>query len=74
MDEGFLETAANEVVAATRKRYPKLHIPFHSRWRHFEAGDVNRMEELDRLLGHLNPTERTRACSSSCTPATSRST
>ena len=50
VDEGFMETAANEVVAATRKRYPKLHIPVHSRWRHFEAGGVNRKAELDRLL------------------------
>jgi len=53
VDEGFLETAAGEVIAATRKRYPKLHIPFHSRWRHFEAGGVNRKAELDRLLEGL---------------------
>ena len=53
VDEGFMETAANEVVAATRKRYPKLHIPVHSRWRHFEAGGVNRKAELDRLLEGL---------------------
>ena len=40
VDEAFMETAANEVVAATRKRYPKLHIPlpqplapFRGRWR-----------------------------------------
>jgi hypothetical protein len=26
----------------TRKRYPDLRIPYHSRWRHFEAGDVDR--------------------------------
>src|SRR5687768_3304961 len=58
VDEGFMETAANEVVAATRKRYPKLHIPFHSRWRHFEAGGVNRKAELDRLLHGLPQTLR----------------
>ena len=54
----FMETAADEVVAATRKRYPKLHIPVHSRWRHFEAGGVNRKAELDRLLGGLPLTLR----------------
>ena len=31
-------------------RYPDLHIPYHSRWRHFEAGGVDRKAELDRLL------------------------
>jgi hypothetical protein len=53
VDDGFFDSAANEVVSATRRRYPKLHIPLHSRWRHFEAGGVNRKAELDRLLAHL---------------------
>jgi Protein of unknown function (DUF1688) len=53
VDEAFMETAANELVAAIRDRYPKLHIPLHSRWRHFEAGGVNRKAELDRLLAGL---------------------
>jgi hypothetical protein len=53
VDDGFLDSAASEVVAATRRRYPKLHIPLHSRWRHFEAGGVDRKAELDRLLAHL---------------------
>ena len=35
----------------TRKRYPKGHIPLHSRWRHLEAGGVDRKAELERLLG-----------------------
>jgi hypothetical protein len=48
-----LAEAAHAVTAATRDRYPKLHIPFHSRWRHFEAGGVDRKAELDKLLkGH----------------------
>ncbi len=58
VDGGFLETAANEVVAGCRKNYPKLHIPVHSRWRHFEAGGVNRKESLDRLLAQLPPISR----------------
>jgi hypothetical protein len=53
VDDGFLEAAAGDVVAATRRRYPKLHIPLHSRWRHFEAGGVDRKAELDRLLAPL---------------------
>jgi hypothetical protein len=50
IDEGFMDTAAEAVVASTRQRYPRLHIPVHSRWRHFEAGGVDRKAELDRLL------------------------
>lgn len=53
VDEGFLDTAAGEVLAATRKRYPKLRIPVHSRWRHFEAGGVDRKAQLDKMLAHL---------------------
>lgn len=53
VDDGFLDTAAEEIVAVTRRRYPKLHIPPHSRWRHFEAGGVDRKAELDRLLAPL---------------------
>lgn len=53
VDDGFLESAAGEVVAATRRRYPKLHVPLHSRWRHFEAGGVDRKAQLDRLLTGL---------------------
>ncbi|MDR6535520.1 DUF1688 family protein [Variovorax soli] len=60
-DEAALEETARTVAGVTNERYPSGPIPFHSRWRHFEAGDVNRMEELDRLLGNLNPTERARA-------------
>ena len=55
IDEGFLDTAADAVVAATRARYPKLHIPVHSRWRHFEAGGIDRKAELDRLLQGVPP-------------------
>jgi len=55
IDEGFLDTAAEAVVDATRKHYPKLHIPVHSRWRHFEAGGVDRKAELDRMLQDLPP-------------------
>ena len=58
VDEGFLETAANEVVAACRRNYPKLHIPVHSRWRHFEAGGINRKDWLDRQLASLPPISR----------------
>ncbi len=37
-----LPKAADFVLATMREAYPELDIPYHSRWRHFEAGDVNR--------------------------------
>lgn len=49
-DAAALESAARAVAEVTRERYPSLDIPFHSRWRHFEAGGVDRLAELDRLL------------------------
>jgi len=58
VDDGFLDTAVDAIVAATRDRYPRLHIPVHSRWRHFEAGGVDRKAELDRLLRELPPPSR----------------
>lgn len=53
--------ASHAVVAATKERYPKLHVPFHSRWRHFEAGGIDRKAELDRLLKGQDATLRAHA-------------
>ena len=53
VDDGCLETTAKEVVDATRQRYPRLHVPLHSRWRHFEAGGVDRKGQLEALLADL---------------------
>ncbi|SFP41981.1 URC4/urg3 family protein [Variovorax sp. 770b2] len=46
-----LEDAARTVAEVTRERYPWDTIPYHSRWRHFEAGGVDRLKQLDQLLG-----------------------
>jgi hypothetical protein len=37
-----LDDAAARVVAITRRRYPTLEVPYHSRWRHFAVGGVDR--------------------------------
>jgi hypothetical protein len=42
VDDVALAAAATEVADVTRVRYPDLNIPFHSRWRHFEAGGIDR--------------------------------
>ncbi|MGB3351474.1 MAG: URC4/urg3 family protein [Mycobacterium sp.] len=56
-----LRSAADEVTSVTSTRYPDLVIPYHSRWRHFEAGGVDRRAELDRLLDSSGRHERARA-------------
>ena len=37
-----LDEAARRVVDVTRRRYPDLAVPYHSRWRHFSTGGVDR--------------------------------
>jgi hypothetical protein len=53
------ETAAY-VVDTIRQRYPDLDVPYHSRWRHFEAGGVDRWRRLALKHG-LGGAERARA-------------
>ncbi|MFO1317524.1 MAG: URC4/urg3 family protein [Burkholderiales bacterium] len=61
IDRARLPDAAQRVAAVTRRRYPDLAIPYHSRWRHFEAGGVDRRAELERALAGRTPAERARA-------------
>lgn len=52
VDRSRLNAVAQRVARLTRARFPELRIPYHSRWRHFEAGAVDRKAELDaRLAG-----------------------
>ena len=50
-----LGAAADYVVATIEDRYPDLDIPFHSRWRHFQVGGVDRWETLARGLRGESP-------------------
>ena len=59
-DDAALAAAAALVAEVTRQRYGDGPIPYHSRWRHFEAGGVDRRGELDRLLGNVSAAERAR--------------
>ncbi|WAM15053.1 URC4/urg3 family protein [Rhodococcus sp. JS3073] len=61
VDDDALHSAAAEVADVTRVRYPDLKIPYHSRWRHFEAGGVDRKAELDTRLAALDAPVRARA-------------
>jgi Protein of unknown function (DUF1688) len=48
------------VAEVTRDAYPNLDVPFHSRWRHFDVGGLDRMAQLDAQLGSCSPAERAR--------------
>ena len=56
-----LDGVAGRVAALALKRFPDLHIPVHSRWRHFESGGVDRKAELDALMAGRSAGERARA-------------
>lgn len=56
-----LVSVADYVINVMRSDYPDLEIPFHSRWRHFEAGGIPRIEQLDRDLAKLKPEEKAKA-------------
>ncbi len=46
LDNGRLGDAADYVAGEVRRNYPSLDVPFHSRWRHFEAGGIDRVAPL----------------------------
>jgi hypothetical protein len=41
-----LDEAVRRAVEITRRRYPDLDVPYHSRWRHFSAGGVDRAVQV----------------------------
>ena len=53
LDGNGLEAAVQATLDVTRQRFPNpSDIPFHSRWRHFEAGGHDRWAALaERLVG-----------------------
>ena len=53
LDANGLESAVQATLAVARERFPNpAAIPFHSRWRHFEAGSRDRWSALaERLKG-----------------------
>ena len=55
-----LTSTVETVMEVTRKNYPDLKIPFHSRWGHLRAGKVNRLAQIDDNLEHEAFIERVR--------------
>lgn len=53
-----LDVVANYVIEVMGDEYPDLNIPFHSRWRHFEVGNIPRLTELESKLAGLTSIEK----------------
>jgi hypothetical protein len=60
VEPGRLPGAADVVAAVTRRRHPGLVIPYHSRWRHLDAGGVGRAAALETALRERPADERAR--------------
>lgn len=50
VDIARLDRAADLTVGSIRRDYPSLEVPYHSRWRHFGVGGVNRWKRLEANL------------------------
>ncbi len=61
LDRSRLADVAQRVEQVTRAAYPDGRIPYHSRWRHFEVGGVDRKAEMDALMSAMNTFDQARA-------------
>ena len=56
-----MDGAIELVLETTRKAYPSLDVPFHSRWRHFVTNDDNRWADIAEQTEWPDPAARARA-------------
>jgi hypothetical protein len=61
VDRSRLAGVVERVATLTLRRFPDLNVPIHSRWRHFEAGGVDRKPQLDALLAGRSTRDAARA-------------
>ena len=50
------------MAETTRRNYPDLRVPLHSRWRHFEIPRYDGPSRLSRRLSRLSPDEKAKTC------------
>jgi hypothetical protein len=46
------------VIDIIKQKYPSLDIPYHSRWRHFEVGGIDRVKHLLTQVGAVSAQEQ----------------
>jgi hypothetical protein len=67
LDPARMDATADYVAAVIRENYPDLAIPYHSRWRHFEAGGIDRWGMLAGALHGCSADELARLRLDLCT-------
>ena len=60
LHEERLEEVVELVAKVTLDDFPQLEIPYHSRWRHFDVGGIDRLAPLRESLDATNTDERAR--------------
>ena len=55
-----LEDVADYVLKIMKEKYPDNNIPFHSRWGHFNVGNINRLKELEKALEGKSAKEKSK--------------
>jgi hypothetical protein len=55
-----IDEVTSYVLEVIKDNYPTLEIPFHSRWGHFQVGDVDRNSKLNQKIANVDPIERAR--------------
>jgi hypothetical protein len=55
-----LGAVADLVARITRENYPSLEVPFHSRWRHFQTGGIDRMARIRGRVANQERNDRAR--------------
>ena len=61
LDLNALPACADYVAVLIGKRYPKLNVPFHARWRHFVFGGSDLWTEIRNAAAWRDPHARARA-------------
>jgi hypothetical protein len=56
-----MDSAVELVLQTTRKAYPSLDVPFHSRWRHFITNNANRWADIADQTKWTDRASRARA-------------
>jgi hypothetical protein len=59
VDPSKLPAVAEKVAKNTRKNYPTLQVPYHSRWKHFLIGGLDRNKKFESLIESQSSVEKT---------------
>ena len=60
MNDAAIAETAKYVAAVTRSAFPNFEVPYHSRWRHFSAGGIDRAMLLNNALAGRDATDKAR--------------